>query len=146
MSDDHIERLTHRFTDEQPYLVSFLLSTFEDQLLQDEQEWLFLSGMMLWYAVILQEDRLPTIPEKLIDQYEKANEPLFKYLDTETEESWEESVETILEGYPQDMLLAAGTDVLLDDEESDIPLTQESKTLLFVALKTFTDALVQAEG
>lgn len=144
MSDAHIEHLTHRFTDEQPYLAALLLTAFEEQLRQEEQEWLFLSAVMLWYAVILHQDKLGTVPDKVIDRCEEANQPLFKYLEGEEPEGLEENIDTILEDYPQDDLLAAGLDVLFDDEENEQPISEHNAALLFITLKTFTDALTMS--
>ncbi len=142
MSDDFMERLTYRFTDQQPYLVAFLLTAFEDQLQEEEQEFLFMSGLLIWYAVLLQEDAVQTVSDGLIDQCESANLPIFKYLDTDEIETWEESIDTIIDNYPQSELLAAGTGAMLDDSEDEAPIALANKTLLFVALKTFTDALL----
>lgn len=142
MSDPDLEEIFREFQQEQPHIVAFLFAAQEDDLEEEEREYMFYLGLQVWYVFVNAYENVATVSETLIDEVDLDNDDLYQQLDQESEEGLEELVENLYGRYPQwDLLQYCLLAIIESDQEEDEILYDDSKGLVLVSIKTVIDSL-----
>ena len=141
LSDDATEQMIALFGKEQPYIIDYLVASFEEDLDDEQHEDLFYLGIRLWAAIRQIYPDIPTISESDILEAETANEQMLTYLADENEEGLENFAQILLEDYKQSDLLQYVVMVIEQPDENGRELDQETHGAFFITLKTLIDCL-----
>ena len=124
--------------DQQPILLSYILSENFDLLIQKEKDYLLYLTLVIWKSVQQVQARIELIETEQIDETEEAN---WELLHSSTARRFKERLDAFFDNTSQEDLLAFVEDSLVEEEE-EVFLTKEGKELLFIGLKTIIDCLV----
>ena len=154
MNDAQAEAFSTDFADAQPAIVNYLMSTYREELSQEQSEYLFFLGCKVWASIQDAYKEIPTITDEDIDKAEEENEHMLNYLADESEEGLENFAEILLQDYAQNELMefiifaiseADEEDEDEDTEEADeVELDDETRGIFFIALKTVVDCFDKA--
>ena len=142
LEDEELRNMVYKMSEEQPGLLSFLLSIGEDELSNEEQEVLLFLGVNIWNA-FKKVKPLPQISEEVIDKTDKKNEEMIDYLEGEHEEGFTEAAEQLIENHSQSALMRyVVSSIMEEDMEDEEPLvSEENKGLIFLVLKTYIESI-----
>jgi len=124
---------------EQPLILSYLLTVDDDILNQDERELLLYLGTVVWQMMSQGETPLPEITEEILDDVEKSNLKMLESLEGESEDGFVDVVEKIIDNYPQPEVLGYVLEALMEEPEEGGPIRDESKGIMMLDLKTVID-------
>jgi len=124
--------------DQQPVILSYILSENFDLLIKKEKDYLLYLTLVIWKAVQQVATTTELIDTEQIDEMEEAN---WGVLHASTARRFKERLDTFFDNTSQEDLLAFIEDSLVEEEEEEF-LTKEGKELLFIGLKTIIDCLV----
>jgi len=124
--------------DQQPVILSYILSENFDLLTKKEKDYLLYLTLVIWKAVQQVATTTELIDTEQIDEMEEAN---WGVLHASTARRFKERLDTFFDNTSQEDLLAFIEDSLVEEEEEEF-LTKEGKELLFIGLKTIIDCLV----
>jgi hypothetical protein len=142
MSDQQFESVVERFSREQPAMVAYLLGIYGDDFLEEDREWLFILGLKIWYIVGQEYPKMPEINEVQIDSADEANDEMLNYLAEESDEGFAHFAEVLLNEHPQKDLIEFALLSTVDDEmEEETDSEEDTRGLMFIALKTLIDVL-----
>lgn len=146
LDDAKVEAFITEFTEAQPALVNYLLSTYEEDLSETQSEYLFYLGCKIWEAIRTAYPNLPLITDDNIDKAEEDNEQMLNYLADESDEGLENFAEVLLQDYAQNELMEFVIVAISesDDEEEEAPeddfeMDDDTRGIFFIALKTLID-------
>lgn len=138
LSEKDINSFIDKFKEAQPALFVFLLAVGEEELSDEENEMLFFSGMLIWYATVLAEANVPPVSEQTLDEIDSHNMEFMDSLSaSEDDDTFTVNVESMVKEHRQSELLEFALITTMDDEGID----EDSKGLIFIHLKTFIEAL-----
>lgn len=138
ISENEINSFIDKFKEAQPNLFVFLLAVGEEELSDDENEMLFFSGMLIWYATVLAEANVPPVSEQTLDEVDSNNMELLEALNADDEDdTFTVNIESIIKEHNQSELLEFALITTMDDES----IEDDCKGLIFIHLKTFIEAL-----
>lgn len=140
LDEEQSEALVHKFSQDQPFILVYLMAVYADELDEEEQELLFYIGFTIWYALYT-NTQIPSIDEETLDAAEADNEDMLNYLSQEDETGFHQIAEVLLNDHPQHDLLRYALTVILEEEEDEkhLLISEDSKSLMFIALKTIID-------
>lgn len=140
LSEHEATTLIEKFSTEQPYVMTYLMAVYHDDLKEDERELLFFFGVKLWFAMLKVEEKIEMISEEEMDAADMDSEEMLKYLSEESEEGFAEFAENLLNEYPQgDLLQFALLAIMEEEEEEEEIIQEENKAVFFMVLKTVID-------
>ncbi len=142
LEDEELRNMVYKMSEEQPNLLSFLLSMGEDELTNEEQEVLLFLGVNVWNA-FKKVKPLPQIPDEEIEKADKKNEDLLKYLEKEGEEGLTENAESMIDGHNQAPLLHYVINAIMEEdmEEEEPLVSEENKGLIFLTMKSYIESI-----
>ena len=140
LNDETLIPFIEEFTTAQPEMAAYLLSAIEDDISEDENEILFLNGMIIWYATVLADVDMPRISMEAIMKADEDNEDALDALAGDGEDDVVFDLNEIIEKHPQRELLDFAASVATEDED----IEQESEIIIFSFLKVIIDAMHQA--
>lgn len=152
MQDEEAEKFSTDFAEKQPAIVSYLMTTYSEELSQEQSEYLFFLGCKVWASISAEYPTLPTITDEHIDKAEEENEHMLNYLADESEEGLENFAEILLQDYSQNELMEFIIFAISDsedeegaeEEDDDVELDDETRGIFFIALKTVVDCFEKA--
>ncbi len=121
--------------EDQPIVLSFLVSEDVKVLTQEEQELMYLLAAILYRAILNTHPDCPMIDEDVLGKAEEQN---WTMMEANIRGTFSERITPFFENYPQEDLLAFVEDSLVFDEDSQV--TNEGRSYLFVVLKSMIDA------
>lgn len=139
MSPSQVKRLIKRMIKEQPLILAYLLAADEDVLNQDERELLLYLGTVVWQIMRQGDTPLPKITEKVLDDAAESNVKMLEYLEGESDDVFMDTVEKIMDDYPQPEVLWYVVDALMEGPEEGCLIREENKGLMMLHLKTVID-------
>lgn len=147
MNDAQAEAFSNAFAQAQPAVVNYLITTYHEELSEEQSEYLFYLGCKVWAAVNEAHKQIPVITDEHIDKAEEENEHMLNYLADESEEGLENFAEILLQDYAQNELMEfiifAISEADEEDEEAEeadeVELDDETRGIFFIALKTIVD-------
>lgn len=147
---DELDQLVLRLSDEQPDLFEYLTSNPENFTENDSSFTLFM-GLLVWLTLGQSGGELPVLTWEILEEQENANYTKMAELAQLMIDSQEEGLKKISEFYTdhhQPELYGYIAAVLSPDEEEDmedgdeaLAVTDESRPLIFLMLKTVLDCL-----
>ncbi len=140
LNDETLIPFIDEFTKSQPEIAAYLLSAIEDGITEDENEILFINGIIVWYATVLADVKLPKISMEAIMKADEENEEALDALAGDGEEDVVFDLNEIIEKHPQSELLDFAASVAIEDEDID----PEAEVVIFSFLKVIVDAMHQA--
>jgi|GEM_PF-2938774 len=152
LGDAQTEAFIEKFTEKQPALVNYLLTTYEEDLSESQSEYMFYLACKVWEAVHSIYPNAPEITDDDIDKAEEDNEQMLNYLADESDEGLENFAEVLLQDYVQNELMefviVAISESEEDDEEEDpeddFEMDDDTRGIFFIALKTLIDCFDKA--
>lgn len=141
LDDQKVDALIEKFSNEQPYIMTYLMAIYDEDLSEEERELLFFIGIKIWYTFLKIAKNIPIITEEEIDNAEADNDDMLNYLEAEDEEGFESFTESLMENYAQSELFNFALAGLMDDEEEDdaYNISEEVRGAMLIALKTVID-------
>jgi hypothetical protein len=145
LTDEKVEALIDQFSQNQPIMLAYLLTAFEEELTSDDNNWLLYTGVKIWYIVKNSVNKLPSITENQINEVDEQNEKMLDYLSQESEENFTDFANNLLANHNQSHLLefalmeslASEEEQMIDDmDEGDI---SDNQSLIFMGLKNMID-------
>ena len=124
--------------DQQPIILSYILSENFNLLTQKEKDYLLYLTLVIWKAIQQSQATMELIATEQIDETEEAN---WTVLHSSKARRFKERLDAFFDNTSQEDLLAFVEDSLVEEEEEAF-LTKEGKELLFIGLKTIIDCLV----
>ncbi|MFK7809731.1 MAG: hypothetical protein AB8F74_18135 [Saprospiraceae bacterium] len=134
-TDSNQEAFFKTIGEEQPVLLSFLVSENIKVLTTEEQELMFFLAAVIFDVIKNEYPDIPMLTEDVIGKLEEAN---WYTMEANVRGNFSERITPFFENYPQEDLLAFVEDSLVFDEDSHV--TNEGRSYLFVILKTVIDA------
>lgn len=160
MDEAALQEQLERFSEQQPALLSYLMTTGETVLDENERELLLFLGMVVWRC--FEKDVEGELSGEAIADAEAGNDRLLEALVSASIDHQGDEIEAFLDDYPQDHLLALIEDLVLfaesdkdgdgsedgneEDDPAEDPIRDENRPWLFVFLKTVIDALNHARS
>jgi hypothetical protein len=138
MPPHQMPKLIDRISKQQPLVLAYLLATGEQLFNQDERELFLYLGVVVWQIMSRGNKPLSKVTEATLDRMEENNMKMLEYLEGESEADFIEAVEKMLKNYNQQEVLKYVIEALMEDEE-DFFITDESKGLMLLYLKTVID-------
>lgn len=138
--EEKYERKVAEFSEEQPFILSFLLSNGFDVLEETEKSLLFYIAMVIYYSVKDEGEELDLVELEVIQRIDEEN---WTVVDQNKYRNLKEIADHFFVDYPQEDLLAFVEDALTEDEEYDI--SNIGRNVIFVSMKTLIDILTQVE-
>lgn len=139
LEDEETSLLRDKMEQEQPGVLAYLMAAGDDLLNQDERELLLYLGTVVW-QIMLQGTR--SLRRVAIPQLESAENKNFSTLDDLSGESPGDliaGIEEMITDYNQPEVLKYLVEALMEDEDEDIDITEDSKGLMLIYLKTVID-------
>ena len=131
------------FADEQPAVLSFLLSDHEGALTDDERDFLLYLAVVIWRSVAEQGGMPPTLAVNQITEAEEAN---WATMEMAKGHTFRDRLDIFFQKTKQEDLLAFIEDSLMPGEpnktDEKFPVTEEGAEPMFIMLKTVVDILV----
>lgn len=142
LEDEELKSMIYKMSEEQPALLSFLLSMGEDELSNEEQEVMLFLGVNIWNA-FKKVKPLPQISDEVIEKADKKNEEMINYLEGESEEGFTEAATNLVEDHQQYPLLQYVLNAIMEEdmEEEEPLVSEENKGLMFLTLKTYIESI-----
>ncbi len=137
------EQAVEQFTEEQPALISFLLSDAEGVLTDDERDFQLYLALVIWQSFMNQQAEISEVSLDIISEAEEKNWAL---LDKAPSAPSQNRLDVFFDNYPEEELLAFVEDAVSGEVEEDedgesFQFTQEGQEPMFIALKTVIDVL-----
>ncbi len=146
MTIEQTQTLAMQMSEEQPYVLVYLLTACENEAFtNDESELFFFVGSVLWQVMRQNPNGKRQISEKNILNATKVNESLLKKMATDSEGDFFSVSEKIVLNSPEPEVLRYITDSLMeeDDEILDKPSFRDDKLgVAFLHLKIVLDAFI----
>jgi len=136
-----IPALVDNLKEQQPFVFTYLMATGSELLNQNEREALLFMGIMVWEIAENGSRSLPMITGELLDSKEEKNIEMLEYLAGEPETEFMETVEKIMECYPQAELLKYIIDRLMEEPDKGVALRDDSIGMMVLYLKTLIDCM-----
>lgn len=124
---------------DQPGVLAYLMAAGDDLLNQDERELLLYLGTVVW-QIMFQGTR--SLRRVTIPQLESAENANFSTLDDLSGESPGDliaAVEEMVSSYNQPEVLKYVVEALMEEDDEEIDITEDSKGLMLIYLKTVID-------
>lgn len=140
-------QMVEQMTEEQPLILSFLLSLDGFPFNAHEREIIFYIGMVTWQIMKQSKRRLNKVTRRKLRKAEQANYDLLELLASDTEADFVSATQTMLDNHPEPEVLRYIVEAIMEEEEyepDDPPIREEYRGLAFVHLKIALDALVDS--
>lgn len=132
--ESNYERKIELFSEEQPFLLSFLLSGGFDVLEEEEKSLLFYLAMVIFYSIKSEYEEIDIIELEIIQKIDEEN---WTTVDQNKYKTLKEIADHYFEEYGQEDMLAFVEDALTEDEEYQI--SNIGRNVIFVSMKTIID-------
>jgi hypothetical protein len=139
MSEQDAYRLSFVMQKEQPCLVAYLAAVDQDILNQEEKEILFYQGTVIWQIMSEVRKPLPEITEEKLLRFERENLSLAESLKKADTLKFAEVLKKILQDYSQPEVFRYVLSALLDQDNEDCVIRDESLGIVMLDLKTVID-------
>lgn len=139
--DAEMQRRFKRFSEQQPFLMAYLLAGDEEFVEEENRGDLLYLGLMIFEVLTGERGGLPEVGEDPLMEADERNMQLVLSLDEASEMHFQEAIERMLEGYNQQPLLTAMLEVLMSGNEDTPELAPESVGMNLIHLKTVIDCL-----
>ncbi len=139
LQDMEATLLMTKMEQDQPGVLAYLMAAGDDLLNQDERELLLYLGTVVW-QIMLQGTR--SLRRVTIPQLESAENTNFSTLDDLSGESPGDliaAVEEMIADYNQPEVLKYVVEALMEEDDEEIDITEDSKGLMLIYLKTVID-------
>ena len=136
--EDQLQKIMDVFSEQQPYLLEYLLSVDGDVLNEDEQETVLFLGIIVWLAFQNEGQQISLVQNETLDKIELQNEQMIDFLAEEDEDAISASLSMILDNHPQPYLLGFIINSCLAEEDEEL---NENNMIMFIDLKIFLECL-----
>lgn len=132
------EMLLKNFSEDQPFLMAYLMSEGFEVLSETEKSLLFYMAMVIYESFKMESNEIPEVDLEIISDIDEKN---WTQVDERKFKTMKEIADYFFEDYEQEDLLAFVEDALEEDDEET--LTHIGRNVLFVSMKTFIDSIHQ---
>ena len=140
-SEDELVSLVNKMSDEQPFILTYLMAVSEQLEVEEEQEIFFFTGMAVWQMMTRVDPKLPVVSDKVLDEVGKKNESMLEYLEGESGSGFISAAENFLQGYNQPHLLYYVEETIFEEDDDGEMISEPAGGIFFFYLKTVIDAL-----
>lgn len=145
LSEEALEELIDQASEQQPFMLAYLMAAGETEFNPAEQELLLYTGIMVWQIMRKEDQKLGSVTEEALETAEETNRLLIEYLEGEAEVDLFETVETVIGSYNQGDLFRFIIETIMDEEEGgysdEEPIRSPMKGMLIFYLKILVDCL-----
>ena len=141
------ESVIEQMKDEQPVLLGYLVSMDDYPFNNQEREFIFYIGVVVWQIIKQKKNRLIRVEHGCIKEAESANSTFIELLSAGTESGLLEATQAMLKGYGEPEVLRCVLEAIMEEEdpENDAPLIREECIgLAFIHLKVILDAFIRS--
>ena len=142
LSDEELRNMVYQMSEEQPDLLSYLLTVGQEELSNEEQEVLLFLGVNIWNA-FKKVKELPFIADKVINEKNSQNETLIETLESGAQEGFTQTATHLIEDHSQAPLLEYVIHAIIEEdmEEEDPLIAEENKDLVVLTLKADVESI-----
>lgn len=146
LGEGALKDMVYQMSEEQPDLMSYLLTVGEQELSAEDQEVLLFLGLNVWNA-FKKYQTLPFVPDKKIHKKNEENEALIDKLEHNKEQGFTQLARSIIDDHSQEPLLEYIVQAIVEEdmEEEEPLVSEENRDLLFLTLKTFVESIGSAD-
>ncbi len=139
LSNQQGAKLAERMSQEQPFVMAYLMAVDHELLDQDERELLFYVGTVIWQIMSEGAKPLPQVTEKRLDEAEAANVGMLESLVGAPDADLTQAAEKLLVDYNQPAVLEYAMEALMEAAE-DQEVRQDNLGIMLIDCKTVIDA------
>jgi hypothetical protein len=136
-----VPKLVNKLGKDQPFILTYLMSTGDELLDQQEREALLFMGVMIWHIVSDFISEIPEITTDMLEDCEEKNMAMLEYLAGEPDSEFMDTTENIMAKYHQAELLRYIIDRLMEEPDKGIELNADNVGMMVIYLKTIIDCL-----
>ncbi|MCB0290289.1 MAG: hypothetical protein KDH97_08530 [Calditrichaeota bacterium] len=138
---DEIRAMVDKMSEEQPYVLVYLMAAGEEGFSDEEREILLYIGMVVWRIMSQGNAPLPQVDEQMLDTAEAANFEMLEALDRESPGDFIAVAENMLNQYNQLEVLKYIVEAIMEegDDEEAIDIEEDNKGWMLIVLKTIVD-------
>ncbi len=146
LGEGELRNMVYQMSEEQPDLMSYLLTVGEQELSAEDQEVLLFLGLNVWNA-FKKYQTLPFIPDQKIHQKKHENAALIDELEHNKEHGFTQLARSLIADHTQEPLLEYIVQAIVEEdiEEEEPLVSEENRDLLFLTLKTFVESIASAD-
>jgi hypothetical protein len=137
------QRLMEKMTEEQPFVVAYLLAVEETILSESERGDLVMIGLIIWQSLSTGKSPLRRVTQKDMETAEALNVTFLEELEAGSEIAYMDSMQKLMATYNQMPLLGAVIEAIMAGNEEEPDLAPENIGLTLLHLKTIIDCLDQ---
>lgn len=143
MPEQEAYKLSYVLQKEQPLLLAYLAAVDQNLLNQEEREMLFYQGTVIWQIMKATGEKLPEITEDTLLRIEEQNLKIADSLKGADTVKFADVVKKILKDYHQPEIFEYVVGALLDQDNEDCVIRDESLGAIMLDLKTVIDCFDQ---
>ena len=139
LTPESVFPLVDEFSKKQPDVLAYLMAAGGDIFSEYERELLFYVGVVVWRMMSRGDHPLPMISLPEIEKAEDANYNTLEALAGDSEGDFIVAAENMFRQYNQVEVLRYVVEAIMEDEENEETISEESKGLMLIVLKTVID-------
>lgn len=141
LDEGELRNMVYQMSEQQPDLLSYLLTVGEEELSNEEQEVLLFLGLNIWNA-FNKVQSLPFISDNVITERNNQNEGLIENLERD-EEGFTRAAHKVVANHSQSSLMQYVIHAIVEEdmEEEEPLVNEENKDLVFLTLKTYIESI-----
>lgn len=146
LQEGELKNMVYKLSEEQPDLMSYLLTVGERQMNTEEQEVLLFLGLNIWNA-FSKCKTLPFVSDAIIHEQRQINADLIEYLEKHADQGFTQIATSLIAEHNQEPLLEYVIQAIAEEEmEEEEPLvSEENRALLFSTLKAFVESIAKSD-
>lgn len=146
LEEGELRKMVYQMSEEQPDLMSYLLTIGEQELSSEDQEVLLFLGLNVWNT-FRKCQTLPFIGDQVIHQKNEANAALIDELEQNKEQGFTQLARSLIDDHNQEPMLEYIVQAIVEEdmEEEEPLVNEENRDLLFLTLKTLVESISSAD-
>lgn len=142
-SHTDVPLIVNRMTREQPFILAYLLAMSEAATLtRDEGQTLFYIGAVVWQIMNQHPGGCRKVSKRELDKAIKDNEDFLEKLSADSPGDFASAAMLMVENYPEPEVLRYVVEAIMEEEDGESVISEESLGGVFLHLKIVLDALI----
>ncbi len=133
------QKLINRMSEEQPFVLAYLLGVDDDIFSQYEREDLIFLGVAVWQVMLQGDKPLPKVTDTMLKEAEDNNFKLVERLNKKKGASIEKASMQMIESHKQPEILKYLLEAIMEETDTNSPDSDDHGGLMFIDLKTVLD-------
>lgn len=141
LDDKQANIMVEEMSESQPFVLSLVLSWGEEELNEEEAEFLLFMGMFVWFTYRNHAAKTSEVNEKMLADTEVTNMKMLEYLTGETEQDFIDFTLQLVENFPQPHLLKLLVEEIYEEQEA---LRPDNQGMVLIYCKIIIECLEKA--